>query len=131
MDEISFYRISDGRIWSISEAKFVDSYNEETTVNLRADGKPAGIEYLKRTLKFYGFTIGEELLTDEERAEAARKKRDTLLTATDYLLLPDYPLSTEKLEAVKTYRQALRDVPEQAGFPASIDWPTLELGEEA
>ena len=29
----------------------------------------------------------------------------------------------EKKAAVLAYRQALRDIPEQAGFPRQIDWP--------
>jgi hypothetical protein len=27
-------------------------------------------------------------------------------------------------EAMTTYRQALRDVPQQGGFPNTITWPT-------
>ncbi|WP_373325110.1 phage tail assembly chaperone [Microvirgula aerodenitrificans] len=46
-----------------------------------------------------------------------------MITATDYLLMPDYPISTGQLAEVRAYRQALRDVPLQAGFPQTIDWP--------
>ena len=56
-------------------------------------------------------------------ADAARARRDALITATDYLLMPDYPISAEQLAEVRAYRQALRDVPLQAGFPSDIDWP--------
>ena len=56
-------------------------------------------------------------------ADAARTHRDALITATDYLLMPDYPISAAQLAEVRTYRQALRDVPLQAGFPQTIDWP--------
>lgn len=130
--DFEIYKIENEKLWDIEKACFVSEAGTDQRVKvLRRNGKLADEAYLKSTLKFYGLPIGEELLTDEERAEAARKKRDALLTATDYLLMPDYPLSAEKLEAVKAYRQALRDVPEQSGFPASIEWPTLELGEEA
>lgn len=81
-------------------------------------------QYLRRTLEFYGYAVGYELLTDEDRAKAAREKRDELLTETDYLLMPDYPISEEALAALKTYRQALRDIPEQSGFPKTIEWPS-------
>ena len=63
--------------------------------------------------------------TDDELKERARQKRDSLISQTDYLLLADYPISAEDLEAVKKYRQALRDVPQQKGFPKSISWPEL------
>lgn len=35
----------------------------------------------------------------------------------------DYPVSSEDLESVKAYRQALRDVPQQDGFPYELVWP--------
>ena len=53
-------------------------------------------------------------------ASAARKERDRLLLACDWAVLPD--AQTERT-AWETYRQALRDVPEQVGFPYGIDWP--------
>ena len=59
----------------------------------------------------------------EEAAKVARDKRDSLVAETDYLLMPDYPISDETREAVKAYRQALRDIPEQEGFPFNIKWP--------
>ena len=34
-----------------------------------------------------------------------------------------YTISPEDLEAVKVYRQALRDIPEQSGFPKNVQWP--------
>ena len=66
-------------------------------------------------------------LTDAEYdtvlAASARQKRDRLIAATDYLVTPDYPISDDRLVKVKIYRQALRDIPEQAGFPRTIAWP--------
>ena len=58
--------------------------------------------------------------TDEIRA-----RRDRLLAATDWAVLPDSPLDAQSLEAVKTYRQALRDVPQQEHFPGAITWPQM------
>ena len=49
-----------------------------------------------------------------------RTKRDALLKATDHFGLSDVTMSAE----MTTYRQALRDVPQQAGFPSTITWPT-------
>lgn len=63
---------------------------------------------------------------EEKRAKKeaeVRAKRDYLISQTDYLLQPDYPISAEDLEKVKTYRQALRDIPEQEGFPDNVTWP--------
>ena len=54
------------------------------------------------------------------RAAAVRTQRDARLADTDYLALSDSTLT----DAMKTYRQALRDVPAQSGFPDNITWPT-------
>lgn len=61
----------------------------------------------------------------EEVASQVRSKRDHLLSETDYLLAPDYPISPEDLDLVKAYRQALRDVPQQEGFPEKVTFPEL------
>ena len=37
--------------------------------------------------------------------------------------MDDYPISEEDLAAVKAYRTALRDVPQQEGFPREVVWP--------
>ena len=49
-----------------------------------------------------------------------RNQRDSLLAATDWTALSDVTMSSE----MTAYRQALRDIPSQAGFPASVTWPT-------
>lgn len=61
--------------------------------------------------------------TTEELAVQARSQRDALIAATDYLMATDYPLTDEKRQELTVYRQALRDVPEQSGFPTEIVWP--------
>ena len=53
-------------------------------------------------------------------AKSARVKRDELLKETDHYGLSDVTMS----DAMKTYRQALRDVPQQTDFPSTISWPT-------
>lgn len=60
-----------------------------------------------------------------ETADEIRARRDRLLAATDWAVLPDSPLDAQSLDAVKTYRQALRDVPQQDGFPGTITWPEI------
>ena len=57
-------------------------------------------------------------------AEHQRIRRDSILKATDWAVLPDSPFTGDTLAAWKTFRQALRDIPSQAGFPDNITWPT-------
>lgn len=49
-------------------------------------------------------------------------KRDRLLVNSDWTQLPDVPLATK--EAWTIYRQQLRDISTQVGFPTQIEWPT-------
>ncbi len=67
------------------------------------------------------FTAPEETVSEEELAVSARNRRDILLRESDWAVLADAP--TDKT-AWQKYRQELRDVPSQAGFPNSINWPT-------
>lgn len=55
----------------------------------------------------------------------ARIERNILLLRSDWAVLSDAPLSDAKKAAYLVYRQALRDVPEQSGFPDNITWPTI------
>ena len=59
-------------------------------------------------------------------AEEVRQQRNTLLSETDWTQLNDAPLTDEEKEKYRTYRQALRDIPQQESFPENITWPTIE-----
>lgn len=65
----------------------------------------------------------EDEMTDEQLASRVRMRRDSMISRTDFYVQPDYPSDPEGLEAVKAYRQALRDIPEQSGFPRNVQWP--------
>jgi len=54
------------------------------------------------------------------KAASVRAERDSLIKATDFYALSDVVMTTE----MTAYRQALRAVPEQEGFPNTITWPT-------
>ena len=60
-----------------------------------------------------------------ETAEEIRARRDKLLADTDWTQTLDAPIDAATRESMRTYRQALRDVPQQDGFPADIQWPEL------
>jgi len=61
--------------------------------------------------------------SDELLAKRARAHRYIILNKTDYTQMPDADLSDEAKAAWKKYRQALRDISDQGGFPRNIDWP--------
>jgi hypothetical protein len=49
----------------------------------------------------------------------ARVQRDNLLSATDWTANSDVTMTAE----MTAYRQALRDITDQSGFPANVTWP--------
>lgn len=59
--------------------------------------------------------------TEAALARDARSERDRLLLACDWTQLADVPQTTRELW--EPYRQLLRDITDQSGFPAVIDWP--------
>lgn len=57
---------------------------------------------------------------DAEQAKSVRDSRNKKLAECDWTQLADAPVDQA---AWATYRQALRDVPTQAGFPWEVQWP--------
>ena len=57
---------------------------------------------------------------DAEAADGARTSRDAKLAETDWMALTDVTMPSE----IAVYRQTLRDITDQDGFPHTITWPT-------
>jgi Phage tail assembly chaperone protein len=58
---------------------------------------------------------------DAEQAKAMRDQRNTKLSECDWTQVTDAPVD----KAIwATYRQSLRDITKQSGFPWEINWPT-------
>jgi len=77
------------------------------------------------------FTAAEETERDSEEAAwaagaddrlavAARDKRNDLLATTDWTANSDVTMTT----GMTAYRTLLRNLPAQADFPTTINWPT-------
>ena len=77
-----------------------------------------------------GFELTEDFIARLKEAEAekaaaiVRAKRDKLLEASDKEVLPD---RTSSYEAWVEYRQALRDISEQEGFPFDVVFPVAPV----
>lgn len=70
----------------------------------------------------------EGIFEDTElKSHVLRQKRDLLLSETDWAICLDSPLDAEKKSTVVHYRQMLRDLPEQEGFPFGIDFPECPI----
>ena len=64
------------------------------------------------------YVVEQQPLEQAERN--IRSRRDGLLQETDWMALSDVTMSAE----MTSYRQALRDITAQAGFPYEVTWPT-------
>ena len=63
--------------------------------------------------------------TPEHLEAQARANRNTLLAESDWTQLPDAraAMGAEKAAEWDAYRQALRDITDQSGYPSEINWP--------
>ena len=61
--------------------------------------------------------------TTDKQAEV-RAQRNQLIAETDWVVVMAKEVGTNIPAAMKTYRQALRDLPSAAGFPHTMTWPT-------
>ena len=71
-----------------------------------------------------------EYNSEAARFERLRAERDRRIAATDYLIMPDYPLDDTYRRMVEYYRQALRDLPTKEGAPwdgggDATPWPAM------
>lgn len=79
----------------------------------------------------YYQTWGIVEMTEEEKTEATLNQTNNVRTMRNMRLLHcdwtqgvDAPLTQTQVAAWAVYRQALRDVPAQSGFPWTVQWPT-------
>lgn len=104
--------------------RFVDG-SYDATLNYIIDGNV--IEKPKRPSEHHEFNYETkqwfDWRTTEMQLEFARQERNRLLIDSDWTQMPDSPLDAAQRALWAAYRQALRDVPSQPGFPANIIWP--------
>jgi len=111
----------------------IEEYEEETTGGQIASGweydrytltRPHSDRLRERveneTAAWLEFAKQEEV---KGFAANIRAIRDSLLTKTDKTQMPDADISDCCREAYREYRQLLRDIPEQEGFPYVVEWP--------
>lgn len=71
----------------------------------------------------FNYATEEYELFEPALAASVRQQRDLLLQRTDWTQLPDVAQTTRA--AYLSYRQQLRDIPQQPGFPLEVEWPNL------
>lgn len=67
--------------------------------------------------------LNHKLNIDNREASSVRKIRNNLLSESDWTQLNNSPLEEDKKNSWRSYRQCLRDISSQVGFPWKINWP--------
>lgn len=78
--------------------------------------KDDGLWYLNYEWEFWSKDVAEANM---------RSRRNGMIKDTDWRAYPDSPGTAEERQAWLDYRQALRDITNQAGFPYNIVWPHI------
>jgi hypothetical protein len=75
----------------------------------------------RQTWSVLPMSAGEKAQADAQKTDQVRAERNSKLAATDWTQLADAPVDHAAWAA---YRQDLRDVTSQPGFPWDVNWPT-------
>jgi len=93
------------------------------------------IEYNDRNEKITDFSEFDIIMQDRQSAVeqiesmntpedvSRRMQRDKLIKETDWIVVKYLDVGGSIPQEWSDYRQSLRDVPEQSGFPDNVDWP--------
>lgn len=64
----------------------------------------------------------------DKQSQDIKTQRKILLLQSDWTQIPNGPLTVEQQEEWAVYRQELRDVTLQSGYPFNVIWPTPPQG---
>jgi hypothetical protein len=64
-----------------------------------------------------------ELANEPSEAEKDRSERNAMLTSTDWIVIKYMDKNESMPQEWSDYRQSLRDITEQEGFPGNVNWP--------
>ena len=95
-----------------------DMFADYTRTDVAEDGTETEVTVTK-TEQEQAYTARK----DAEAATAARATRDSLIASCDWMAIKAFEGGTGVATEWAAYRQALRDVSAQEGFPNDITWP--------
>jgi len=73
---------------------------------------------------YYNFDTSEWVFDTTILSNKVKQQRNELLTLSDWTQIPNNPLTQAKQTEWETYRQQLRDITSQQGYPVTVTWPT-------
>lgn len=101
--------------WPEDAVEVTDAVFAEFGIGQSPEGKMRGVENGRPVW------VDAPPPADSELAVGIRMQRDALLRDSDWTQAADVPEATAK--PWREYRNLLRDVPQQPGFPQSVTWP--------
>lgn len=72
----------------------------------------------------FDYASGQWIGDSENQEIIVISKRNSYLYSSDWTQLPNGPLTSEQQQAWAVYRQELRDITTQSGYPFDVVWPT-------
>jgi len=118
VSEVSEYDIPSGCYVYYGEVDVGSQYHNLATDEPADKGTPPADGYM------FDYTTKSWVPNTSYLDVKARYERSQLLQASDWTQIPNSPLTAAQQIAWATYRQALRDIPAQSGYPVNITWPT-------
>lgn len=120
-DNLSSFTVNDDETLEF----YLDDYNPETLQPFTSKSEVlACVDALSQNPFVWSVKLSDEekqQIAYDSTSKIVRAKRDQLLVSSDWTQVVDAPVDQT---AWATYRQALRDLPEQAGFPFDVVYPT-------
>ena len=104
--------VKDGQLYAYTDAQ----------VAAKSVPQQPYMKWSNTTFSWYDSRTSDQINT--QTAYQVRAQRDGYLYACDWTQIPNNPLTPEVQQEWAVYRQALRNVPEQPGFPLNVTWPT-------
>ena len=143
-DRITIINNDDGTVDVMLNGENVENVpttNLDSTIHaVQWFGDHGEVEYSDRNEEIADFSEFDVIMTDRQteidrlaqealdnepsEEEKDRAKRHSLLKETDWIVVKYLDIGNPVPQEWSDYRQALRDVTEQAGFPGNVDWPT-------
>lgn len=93
------------------------------------DGQSAGMQITSNEEGF-PVLIEQPKASDDELAASIRAQRDLELSKTDWVAFRAFEHGEKVPKDYSDYRQSLRDITTQSGFPTQVEWPTLHKDNE-
>jgi len=100
----------------------IDSSNYYIEKNLPVEIPPKPSQY-----SIFDFDTKQWVLVENLALADVLPKRQRLLYQSDWTQIPNNPLTAEQQTAWATYRQELRDIPQQSGYPFNVVWPVAPI----